>query len=185
MIECQDILEMCDMFEAYLMPLDIHVLRQRYNGQTLKSTYAVAKEMGISDETVRTVENRALEALAHCLHLQANHQRIEPLRLAKSFKPPFAGWICQGRQRLADCPRYTAHRGELLIHSVGHLIGRVMLVDCLKSRQTMGFYSSQWQLYFERPEVFPEPIPYAGTPSYFSIDPEVARQLPPQYSYQY
>jgi DNA-directed RNA polymerase sigma subunit (sigma70/sigma32) len=72
MIECKDVLALCDRFEAYLMPLDVHVLRRRYNGQTLMSTYAVGCEMGVSDETVRTIENRALYALAHCLGLEAN-----------------------------------------------------------------------------------------------------------------
>jgi hypothetical protein len=86
MIECRYILSLCDLFEDYLMPLDIHILRQRYNGKVLKSTYTVAKEMGLSDETVRTIENRALEALAHCLRLQANDQEIEPLRLAKAIQ---------------------------------------------------------------------------------------------------
>src|SRR5262245_59724495 len=93
MIEAKYILELCDLFQDYLMPLDIHILRQRYNGKTLKSTYTVAKEMGISDETVRTIENRALEALTHCLHLQANDQRIEPMRLAKAIKQPVASLI--------------------------------------------------------------------------------------------
>jgi len=32
MIECKDVLALCDRFEAYLMPLDIHILRLRYNG---------------------------------------------------------------------------------------------------------------------------------------------------------
>jgi hypothetical protein len=58
MIECKYILSLCDRFEDYLMPLDIHMLRQRYNGQVLKSTYAVARDMGISDETVRDREPR-------------------------------------------------------------------------------------------------------------------------------
>jgi DNA-directed RNA polymerase sigma subunit (sigma70/sigma32) len=69
-IECKDILSLCDRFEGYLMPLDVYILRQRYNGQTLKSTYTVAKDMGISDETVRRIENQALEALAHCRDLE-------------------------------------------------------------------------------------------------------------------
>ena len=37
------------------------MLRQRYHGQAFKSTYAVSRQMGLSDETVRTIENRALD----------------------------------------------------------------------------------------------------------------------------
>jgi hypothetical protein len=72
MIECRDILALCDRFQDYLMPLDIHILRQRYNGKVLKSTYTVAREMGIADETVRTMGNRALAARHHSLSLEAH-----------------------------------------------------------------------------------------------------------------
>jgi hypothetical protein len=117
MIEGQDMLSLCDRFEDYLMPPDIHILRQRYSGQVLKSTDAVARDMGLSDATVRPMENRALEALAHCLHLQANDQEIEPMRLAKPIKQPVASLICRGLWRSASCAAYTAHRGELLIYA--------------------------------------------------------------------
>jgi hypothetical protein len=100
MIEAKDILALCDRFEPYLVPLDIHVLRQRYNGQTFKSTYVVGREMHISDETVRTIENRALAVLAHGLDLEANDQAITPMRLAKSFRQPVARRICAGREPL-------------------------------------------------------------------------------------
>jgi hypothetical protein len=43
MIEARHILQLCDRFEPYLMPLDIYILRQRYNGQTFKSTYTVVE----------------------------------------------------------------------------------------------------------------------------------------------
>ena len=45
-----------DRCEEDLMPLDIHVLRQRSNGKALKSTDAVGRDMGMSDETVRVCE---------------------------------------------------------------------------------------------------------------------------------
>ena len=64
MIEARDILQLCDRFEPYLMPLDLYILRQRYNGRTFKSTYKVGAEMGLSDETVRRIEHRALGLLA-------------------------------------------------------------------------------------------------------------------------
>jgi hypothetical protein len=35
----------------------MHVLRQRYDGQTFKSTITLANEMGISDMTVRLIDN--------------------------------------------------------------------------------------------------------------------------------
>ena len=97
------------------MLLDIHVLRQRYNGQRYKSTYAVGREMGLSDETVRTIEARALDALSHCLDLEENGQMITPMRLAKSFRQPVASRICAGHDTFATAATYTAHRGELLI----------------------------------------------------------------------
>src|SRR5919108_28536 len=117
MIECQDILALCDRFEAYLPPLDIHVLRQRYNGQAFKSTGTVGKDMGLSDETVRTIENRALDALAHCLALEQAGQAITPMRLARTFKQPVASLICRGLWRSASCATPTSHRGEVLIYA--------------------------------------------------------------------
>jgi hypothetical protein len=56
MIEGKDLLSLWDRFEAYLIPLGIHVLRQRSNGKARKSTDAVGRDMGISDETVRVCE---------------------------------------------------------------------------------------------------------------------------------
>src|SRR4029453_3437284 len=140
MIEAKDILTPCDRFEPYLIALDVHVLRQRYNGQTFKSTYAVGRDMGLSDETVRTIENRALDAIAHGLDLEANGQAITPMHLAKSFRQPIASEICSGSDKAAA---YTAHRGELIIfasslgrprdctrYAYGAIVGRCLLVDC-------------------------------------------------------
>jgi hypothetical protein len=107
MIECKDILALCDRFEAFLMPLDIHVLRLRYNGKTFNSTYAVARDMGISDETVRTIEYRALAAIDHCLDLEAHGQAITPMRLAKSFRQPVASEICASRHPVVTAAAYT------------------------------------------------------------------------------
>jgi hypothetical protein len=156
MIECRDILLLCDRFERFLLPLDIHVLRQRYNGQTFKSTYAVGRDMGISDETVRTIENRALDAIAHCLDLEAAGQAITPMRLAKPFRQPTASGICAGNKPSVTAAAYTAHRGELIIFAssltekpthpftpftfervdglpLGAIIGRCLLVDCYRA----------------------------------------------------
>ena len=60
MIECQDILALCDRFEVYLTPLDITILRLRYNGDTLMLPKAVGERLHISDERVRQLEERAL-----------------------------------------------------------------------------------------------------------------------------
>jgi hypothetical protein len=76
MIESKDILDLCDRFQSSLVPLDMHVLRQRDNGLICQSTDAVGREMHISDETVRTIEHRALDALAHGLDLEAAGQAI-------------------------------------------------------------------------------------------------------------
>jgi hypothetical protein len=174
-IECKNILSLCDRFEAYLMPLDVHVLRQRYNGKVLLSTYAVARAMGISDETVRTIENRALEALAHCLDLESHGQAIIPMRLAKAMKQPVASLVCRGLWRSASCPGYTAHRGELLIYAprqpmelgeyerhlrekqfdiehmtaypCGAIVGRVLLARCFRLPMPIR-YAHQWILKF-------------------------------------
>jgi hypothetical protein len=161
MIESKDILALCDRFKAHLLPLDIHVLRQRYNGETFKSTYAVGREMHISDETVRTIENRALDAIAHCLDLEAAGQAITPMRLAKSFRQPVASSICDGSTDRVSASAYTAHRGELIIfassipmersafsdplkiplrnpetkmdYPLAAIIGRCLLVDCYRA----------------------------------------------------
>jgi hypothetical protein len=74
MIERKDVLALCARFQEFLVPLDIHVLRQRDNGLIFQSTYAVGREMHISDETVRTIEHRALDAIAHGLDLEASGQ---------------------------------------------------------------------------------------------------------------
>jgi len=115
MIEAKDILAMCDRFEPYLIPLDIHILRQRYNGQVYKSTSVVGQEIGLSDETVRTIEIRALDVLLHCLELEANAQPITPMRLAKAFQQPVASLSSEGFTRSVSPAGYTAHRGESVI----------------------------------------------------------------------
>jgi Sigma-70, region 4 len=112
MIECKDILALCDQFEAYLMPLDIAILRLRYNGKQFKSTIKVAKEMGISAETVRAIENRSLDYLADCVDLEEAGQPITAMRLTKAFKQPVASLICQSLWCSASCAAYTAHRGH-------------------------------------------------------------------------
>lgn len=185
MIECKDILALCDRFEDYLVPLDIYVLRQRYNGKVLKSTYAVAHDMAISDETVRTIENRALECLSHCVELEAHGLGIIPMRLAKSLQQSFAMKVCSSYQGSIGLPCQTAHRGELIIHSAGHLIGRVLLVDCHLALSATGSYPNHWQLYFKQPERFADPIRHKGHQGFFYIDKAVAQQLPPRYTYRY
>jgi hypothetical protein len=76
------------------------------------------------------------------------------------------------------------HIEHMTAYPLGPIVGRVLLVRCFRLSMLIR-HARQWILKFERPEIFPQPIPYSGTPSDFSIDPEVARQLPPQYSYQY
>jgi hypothetical protein len=76
------------------------ILRPCYNGLIVKSTYAVGRAMRISDETVRTIEHRALDTIAHGLDLESNGQAITPMRLAKSFRQPTARRICAGRDPL-------------------------------------------------------------------------------------
>jgi hypothetical protein len=206
MIEAKYILSLCDRFEPYLVPLDIHVLRQRYNSQTFKSTYTVGRAMGISDETVRTIENRALDAIAHCLDLETAGQAITPTRLAKSFKQLVASSICDGGTHWVSTAAYTAHRGELIIfassipmerspfsdplhrplhHSetgqeypTGAIVGRCLLVvDC--SRDLLPVPSRhKWRLTLRQPEAFPDPIPYSGQPSSFDVNHAVAQPLP-------
>jgi len=207
MIEAKYILSLCDRFEPYLVPLDIHVLRQRYNGQTFKSTYDVGRDMRLSDETVRTIENRALDALAHCLDLEANGQPITSMRLAKSFRQPVASRIGAGSDPIATAAAYTAHRGELIFFASlliekpthpftpllleraeglprGAIIGRCLMVDCYRD-PLPNPHPHQWRLVLERPETFPEPIPYSGEPSYFYVNNEVAQQLPPRYMFSF
>lgn len=211
MIECKDILALCDRFQGYLSPLDIHILRQRYNGKILKSTVAVARDMHLSDETVRTIEHRALAMLDYCLQSEANGQPIIPIRLAKSFRQPVASLICRGLWRSASCAAYTAYRGELLIfasrkpmeiqefqshlyvqryaiehmipYTRGAIIGRVLLTDCSHLGVSV-HHPRQWMMQFEQPELFPEPIRYSGHRSFFRIDAETAQRLPPRYAYQ-
>ena len=187
MIEAKYIRELCDHFEAYLTPLEIKILRLRYNRKTLMLPKAVGQILHISDERVRQLEERALGDLAYCLDLEANGQEITPIRLAKSFKQPVASLICTGRWRSCSVPAYTAQRGELLIHAPHHpmeieefeqhlrnkqfetehmvgyprdcLVGRVILTNCIRIPLALP-QRHQWMLMFGQPELFPTPIPY-------------------------
>jgi hypothetical protein len=100
MIESKDVLALCARSQEFLVPLDMPILRPCYNGLIVKSTYAVGRAMRISDETVRTIEHRALDTIAHGLDLESNGQAITPMRLAKSFRQPTARRICAGRDPL-------------------------------------------------------------------------------------
>ena len=86
MIETKSIRSLCDRYEPYLTPLEIKILRLRYNDKILLLPKAVGEILHISDERVRQLEARALGDLAHCLDLEANGQMITPIRLAKSFR---------------------------------------------------------------------------------------------------
>ena len=182
MIEAKDILSLCDRFSPYLPWLDIEILRRRYNGKIFKSTIRVGAEMNLSDEHVRIIENRALDEINQCLDLEEAGQVITPMRLAKSFREPVGGSICEGQHKITTCPFYTAHRGELIIHSTGHLIGRALLVDCYRG-PAMASYPHPWRMRFERPELFEKPIPYRASTWFFYVNPEVSKNLPERYSY--
>jgi hypothetical protein len=196
MVEAKYILSLCDRFEPYLMPLDLYVLRQRYNGRTFKSTYTVAAQMGLSDETVRRIEQRALGLIAYCLNLEEDGIEITPMRLAKSFRQPTASLICEDLCQTVTVAAYTAHRGELLIfasslgrprdctrYAYGAIVGRGLVVDCYRTSLTHA-HRHQWRLVLAQREAFPEPIPYRGQPSFFYITREVAMRLPPRYEYR-
>jgi hypothetical protein len=71
--------------------------------------------MRISDEAVRVIENRVLDALRHGLALEANGQPITVMRLAKAFRQPAASQIGAGRDTRLTAGASTAHRGELRI----------------------------------------------------------------------
>ncbi len=72
MVEATYIRSLCDRFEPYLTPLEIRILRLRYNGQSLLLPQAVGDILGLSDERVRQLEARALAHLAHGLDLEAH-----------------------------------------------------------------------------------------------------------------
>jgi Interferon-regulatory factor 3 len=55
------------------------------------------RDLSISDEAVRVIENRVLDALRHGLALEANGQPITAMRLAKAFRQPVASQIGAGR----------------------------------------------------------------------------------------
>jgi hypothetical protein len=186
MIECKDILSLCDRFEAYLMPLDIHILCQRYNRKTLKSTYAVGREMGLSDETMRPIENRALAALDHCLDVEADGQAITSMQLAKARKQPMADEICTGRHPTVPAAAWTAPRGRRIVVASsrplepggehiprGVVVGRVLRVDGACGPVPHP-HDHQWSLVFEPPEIFPKPMPSAGQPSYCYMSQDTA-----------
>jgi hypothetical protein len=46
MSERKDVLALCARFQEFLVPLDIHVLRQRDNGLIFQSTYVVQPSSG-------------------------------------------------------------------------------------------------------------------------------------------
>jgi hypothetical protein len=106
--------------------------------------------MGLSNETVRGIEHRALGMMAHCLNLEEDGSAITPMRLAKSFRQPAASLICEGLCQTVTAA-YTAHRGELLIFAssrgrprqdtryvYGVIVGRGLLVDCDRTHLTPG-----------------------------------------------
>lgn len=96
MPEANDILALVARFTASLTPLDCDVLRQRDHGRVYRPTREVAARRRVSRETVRTIENRALEALADCVALAEAGRKITAVRLAKSFRQPVASLLCRG-----------------------------------------------------------------------------------------
>jgi len=198
MIESKDVLALCDHFGQYLLPLDIHVLPQRYNAETFRSTYAVAREMHISDETVRTIENRTLDAIVQCLDLAAAGQDITSMRVAKSFRQLMASMICNGFTKTVTAAGYRAHCGELTIFASsrwrprdcprsadGAIAGRYPLMDCYRTHLTYRPHPHKWRLVLEQREAFPELVPYSGEPAFFRIHNAVAKQLLPRYECRY
>jgi hypothetical protein len=194
-IECKDILALCDRFESYLLPHVIKVLRLRYNGKTLMSPKTVGKIIGLSGENTRRLEKIGLRQLSHCLDLEANGQAITTIRYAKCFKQPTASLICRGVEDSTTAAAYTSYRGELIIHAsrvppepphddlpLGALIGRVLLVDCFRlPLPHLGPH--KWMLVFEQPETFEQPIPYAAAHYYFHLPTDISQQLPPRYPF--
>jgi hypothetical protein len=189
MLTEQDILALCDRYERYLLPIEAYILRQRYNGRVEKSTYTVGREMGLSDETIRLIENRALALLAEYIQAESTGQAIYPRRVAKAFRQPTARLICQGKLQAVSINWRLVHRGELLIRATipgcpGALIGRAILEDC-RGRGPKHHLREPSTLYFTRAEYFPKPIPCKyGSSSLFYIDPATAQQLPPRYEYR-
>ena len=66
----------------------------------------------------------------------------------------------------------------------GAIIGRVLLTRCFKLPIPIP-HPHTWMMQFEQPEVFPEPIPYTGSATFFYVNTDVARRLPPRYPFTF
>jgi hypothetical protein len=68
-------------------------------------------------------------------------------------------------------------------YPLGAIVGRALLIDGFQL-PILQPQPHKWILWFEKPEIFPEPIPYAGHPGYFYLDPATAQRLPERYPYR-
>lgn len=121
---------------------------------------------------------------------------------AISVRQPWANAILLGKD-VENRSRYFTHRGLLLIHAslklddaglddprilrlpihdlvLGHLIGVVNLVDCVRSsRSRWADPESNWKLILENPRPLLRPIPYRGQLSLFAVEEKLLRDVLP------
>jgi hypothetical protein len=121
---------------------------------------------------------------------------------ALSVRQPWANAILLGKD-VENRSRYFSHRGLLLIHAsthldyrarrdprikalpeneliFGHLIGLVMLVDCVtESNSQWADRSARWKLILANPTRLSRPVPCRGSLNLFEVDERLVRDLLP------
>jgi hypothetical protein len=121
MIECRDIQALLDRFQDVMPPLQLMILRERYNGKTLMQPKAVGLKLGMCDERVRTLEMKGLRTLQQLMVLEATEQPIIADRVALSLWEPWATLWAAGFKKYETRNWATAYRGELLIHAASYV----------------------------------------------------------------
>jgi Sigma-70, region 4 len=117
MIDCRAILQLCERYQDALPPLPLQILRLRYNGKALALPAAVGRQLGISGERVRVLEQKGLRML-HQLQLQEQAgETLLPARMALSLWEPWATLWAAGVKKYETRSWATAYRGEILIHA--------------------------------------------------------------------
>ena len=122
---------------------------------------------------------------------------------ALSVRQPWASAIMLGKD-VENRTRYFSHRGLLLIHAalkvdnyalddprivalgigspekpliLGHIIGAVTLLDCVRDYPSPWAYSEEWHLVLANPRPFRRAVACRGQLGLFEVDRDVVREL--------
>lgn len=130
---------------------------------------------------------------------------------ALTVRQPWADALIFGSKDVENRSRYFSLRGPLLIHAatkidelamndrrildlpprenkfvLGHLIGVVTLVDCVRHHGSQwAEVDSPWKLIVENPRALSMPVPYRGQLSLFKVDTRLVFNLLPAGSLEF